>query len=261
MKTNKLRQLLASGKPTLGTRIQSSWPSVIETVAHAGMFDYAEFVAEYAPYTLHDLDHMARTAEASGISMMIKVDDENHGHVAQRAIGSGFESVLFTDCRTVEDVRECIGTVRPDTPQDGGRYGVAARRFAYMRDAGTAEYVQALRDIVVAMMIEKGPAVDCLEEILAVDGLDMIQWGPADYSMSIGRPGERDAPEVTAAAKKVFTTAIRMGVPPRAEILTADDAKRYLDMGVRHFSISYDLRILHDFWSSNGEQVRKALEE
>ena len=99
-----------------------------------------------------------------------------------------------------------------------------------------------------------------LEEILAVDGLDMIQWGPADYSMSIGRPGERECPEVLEAAQKVFTTAIDMGVPPRAEITSADDARRYLDMGVRHFNISYDLHILHDFWRAHGEQVRKALE-
>lgn len=261
MKENKLRQLLAGGKPTLGTRIHSTWPSVIEAVAHTGMFDYIEFVAEYAPFTLHDLDNMARTAELHGLSMMIKVDDEQHGYVAQRAIGSGFDSVLFTDCRSAADVRQCIATVRPDTPEDAGRYGVAARRFAYMRYGGTPDYVQALRDIVVVMMIEKKPAVDALEDILAVDGLDMIQWGPADYSMSIGRPGERDAPEVQEAARKVFATAIDMGVPPRAEILAADDAKRYLDMGVRHFNISYDLRILHEFLLTHGEQVRRALEQ
>jgi len=261
MKTNKLRELLRAGKPTLGTRIHSTWPSVIEAAARTGLYDYVEFVAEYAPFTLHDLDHMARTAEVYGLSLMIKVDDENRGYVAQRAIGSGFDSVLFTDCRTVEDARACIRAVRPDTPADGGRYGVAARRFAYMGEAGTAEYVQALREVVVALMIEKKTAVESLEQILALPGLDMVQWGAADYSMSIGMPGQRTAPEVVAAGDRVFATALRLGVPPRAEILAADEAKRYLDMGVRHFNISYDLRILHEFWREQGEQVRRALAE
>jgi 2-keto-3-deoxy-L-rhamnonate aldolase RhmA len=260
MKANRLRQLLTGGKPTLGTRIHSSWPSVIEAVAHTGMYDYVEFVAEYAPFTLHDLDHMARAAEVHGLSLMIKVDDQNRGYVAQRAIGSGFDSVLFTDCRTVEDGRACIRTVRPDTPDDGGCYGVAARRFAYMRSAGTQEYVQSLRDVVVALMIEKRSAVECLEQILALPGLDMVQWGPSDYSMSIGLAGQREAPPVREAGDRVFATALRLGVPARAEILCADDAKRYLDMGVRHFNISYDLRILHDFWRAQGQQVRRALE-
>jgi len=260
MKKNRLRQLLDEDRPTVSTRIHSPWPSVIEAAAHTGLYDYVEFVAEYAPFTLHDLDHMARTAEAHDLGLMIKVDDENHGYVAQRAIGSGFGSVLFTDCRTVEDVRSCIRTVRPDTPEDAGRYGVAARRFAYMRSAGTAEYVQSLRDVVVALMIEKRSAVEKLDEILDVPGLDMIQWGPADYSMSIGRPGERDSAEVRRAADKVFRTALAKGIPPRAEVLCADDARRFLDMGVRHFSISYDLRILHEFWRTEGEQLRRALE-
>ncbi|MEW6751381.1 MAG: aldolase/citrate lyase family protein [Candidatus Latescibacterota bacterium] len=260
MRPNKLRQLLDQKAPSLGTRIHSAWPSVIETAAHAGVFDYVEFVAEYAPFTLHDLDHMARAGEVHGLSLMIKVDEENHAYVAQRAIGSGFHSVLFTDCRGVEDARRYVRAVRPDTPQDQGRYGVAARRFAYWGYGGTPDYVQALRDVVVALMIEKQSAVACLEDILSVPGLDMVQWGPSDYSMSIGRPGERRHPEVVEAERRVFEAALRRGIPPRAEIGTADDAKRFLDMGVRHFNISYDLAILHSFWRTQGEQVRKALE-
>ena len=63
-----------------------------------------------------------------------------------------------------------------------------------------------------------------------------------------------------AARKKTFTTAIRMGVPPRAEIGSADQVKEYLDMGVRHFSVGTDLMILFNFWRREGEQILKALE-
>jgi 4-hydroxy-2-oxoheptanedioate aldolase len=58
----------------------------------------------------------------------------------------------------------------------------------------------------------------------------------------------------------VFETAVKMGVPPRAEINTADQAKYYLDLGVRHFCIGTDINILHNWWKAHGETLRKAIE-
>ena len=149
--------------------------------------------------------------------------------------------------------------VRPETPEDKGTYGVATRRFTYMGYGGGKAYVQALRDIVVAIMIEKPGTVDTLEDVLAVKGVDMVQWGGSDYSMGIGKAGERYSPELRVVERRVFETAIRMGVPPRAEIATADQAKYFLDMGVRHFSVGTDITVLHQWWKSQGEDMRKAL--
>ena len=89
MRKNTFRELLSAGKPTIGTHIHSTWPSVVEAVGHAGMFDYIEFVAEYGPYDLHDLDNICRAAELHNLSSMIKVDQVPRQFVAQRAIGSG----------------------------------------------------------------------------------------------------------------------------------------------------------------------------
>jgi 4-hydroxy-2-oxoheptanedioate aldolase len=261
MRPNKLRELLKADKPTVATHIHTTWPSVIEAIGHTGLYDYVEFVGEYGPFDLHDLDNMARAADIYGMSMMIKVDQEPRGFIAQRAIGSGFHSVLFSDCRSVQEARECVRIARPETPEDGGSYGVATRRFTYMGYGGTPAYVQALRDIVVVLMIEKHGAVENLEEILSIDGLDMIQWGGSDYSMSVGRAGERNSPEMKKIERQVIETAVRMGVPPRAEINTADQAKYYLDLGVRHFCIGTDITILHGWWKSQGDDLRKAIDK
>ena len=261
MRPNKLRALLDAGQPTIGTRVQSTWPSIIEVIGHTGVFDYVEFLAEYAPFDLYTLDNFCRAAELFDMTAMIKLDQEPRQFLAQRAIGAGFQSVLFADCRTVEDARACVRIVRPETPEDGGAYGVAMRRFAFMGYGGGPEYVQALRDVVLVLMIEKKNAVDHLEEILSVDGIDMVQWGPVDYCMSIGRPGERNASEVKAAERKVFETALKMGVPPRAEIASVDQAKYYLDLGVRHFNIGTDLSILYNWWKTNGDELRKIVSD
>ncbi len=259
MRANKFRELLKADKPTIGTHIHTTWPSIVEAIGHTGTYDYVEFVAEYGPFDLYAFDDMCRAAELYDMSMMVKVDQEPRGFIAQRAIGSGFQSVLFSDCRSADEVCECVRIARPETPEDGGTYGVATRRFTYMGYGGSMDYVRALRDVVVVIMIEKDGAVENLEEVLSVPGVDMIQWGGSDYSMSVGRAGQRGSAEIKAVERKVIETSLRMGVPPRAEINTADQAKYYLDMGVRHFCIGTDVNILYNWWKEHGDDVRKAV--
>ncbi|OHD72825.1 MAG: hypothetical protein A2177_09210 [Spirochaetes bacterium RBG_13_68_11] len=259
MRRNKFRELLKAGKPTIGTRTVSVWPELVEVIGHTGVFDYVEFVAEYGDFDMHDLENYARATELFDMTCVIKPDQQLQGWVSQRAIGAGFQGVTFVDCRSPEDARECVRIVRPETPEDAGITGAAPRRFSLMRYGGGPEYVQALRDVVVILMIEKKSAVDRLEEILSVPGIDMVQWGPTDYSLSSGFVGDEGNPAVQAAERKVFQTALRMGIPPRAEITSADQAKRFLDMGVRHFSLNMDIFILYQWWKSNGEMLRKAL--
>ena len=78
--------------------------------------------------------------------------------------------------------------------------------------------------------------------------------------MNLGHVGQRNHPEVVAAQNKVFKLALEMGVAPRAEIGTPDQAKEYLDMGVRHFSIGADMQILFDYWKNTGAGLREVLE-
>ena len=260
VKPNILRQKLESGEPTLSTHIHSVWPSEIEALGHTGLYDYVEFVAEYGPSDLHDLDNMCRAAELSNLGSMIKIDQSLMPFLAQRGIGSGFNSVLFTDTRSVGEVKDCIKAARPDHPDHGGLYGVATRRNSYMGYGGTQEYVDSLGDVVLAFMIEKKGAVDNLEEILSLPEVEMVQWGGADYSMNIGHPRQMNHPDVEAAKKKTFEMALEMGVHPRAEVNSSDGIKEYLDIGVRHFSVGTDITILFDFWKSEGEKIIRALQ-
>lgn len=261
MRKNTFRELLSAGKPTIGTHIHSTWPSVVEAVGHAGMFDYIEFVAEYGPYDLHDLDNICRAAELHNLSSMIKVDQVPRQFVAQRAIGSGFQSVLFADVYTAEEAEECVRCVKPSTPEAGGTHGVATRRITYMGYGASEEYVQALDDVVTVLMIEKKSAVDNIEAILDVKGVDMIQWGPADYALNIGKPAAMRDPEVKAVERQIIELALKKGVPPRAEINSFEDASYYLDLGVRHFCIGTDIMILYQWFKNNGAGIRKLLEE
>ena len=258
MRPNLLREKLTQGKPTLGTRVHSTWPAVVEAVGHTGMFDYVEFLAEYAPYDAYALENFCRAAELFNLTALIKLDQEARTQVIQ-AVSSGFQSVLFANCRSAADVEACVRLVRAETPEDKGEFGAVMGRFTYMNYGGGPDYVQALRDLIVVIMIEKVQAVQELDEILKIPGVDMIQWGPADYSMSAGYYADRGGPEVQAAGRKVIEACQKAGIPPRIEIHSLDQVQEYLEMGIRHFNFGADLRILYTHLLQNGQRMRELL--
>jgi 4-hydroxy-2-oxoheptanedioate aldolase len=261
MQPNKLRELLNADKPSLGTHIHSSWPSIVELVGQTGMFDYIEFVGEYAPYDLYALENIGRAIDLfPNMTGMMKIEQEPRTYWTVRTIGSGIQNVLFADPRTKEDIEECVQAVRAETPHAGGRHGVGMRRdVRFVMECGTPEFVQALDDAVIAIMIEKESAVENLDDLLSVPGVDMVQFGPADYSMSLGLIGQFTHPKVVEAEKYVIETALAKGIQPRAEINSPDDAQKYLDMGVKHFCIGTDMLILYQWFQQNGKSMRELI--
>lgn len=260
MRHNRLRALLNANKPSIGTHLLSTWPTLVELVGQADHFDYVEFTAEYSPFTMHDLDNLGRALELKDLGGMIKVEQTQWTHQAMRAIGSGFQSILFADIRTVDDAEACVAAVRAETPGTGGRLGVGMRRdVGTVREGGSPAYVEALNDVVIAIMVEKRECVENLDAILSVKGIDMVQFGGFDYSMSLGLTGQRSHPEVLKAESKTIETALKMGLHPRVELADIREATPYIEMGVKHFCIGWDVKILHDWWQVNGEAMRGML--
>ena len=263
MRPNRFRQRLNAEQPSLGTHILSAWPTLVELVGQAGHYDYVEFTAEYGPFTMHDLDNLGRALEVAGLAGMIKVEQTQWTHQAMRAIGSGFQSVLFADVRTVEDARACVAAVRAETLAPGrgqGLLGVGMRRdVGTVREPGSPAYVEALDDAVVAIMVEKRQCVEDLDAILSVPGIDMVQFGPADYAMSIGKAGQWAHPDVRKAEKLTIEIALKKGLHPRIEISEPSEAEPYLEMGIKHFCIGWDVEILHTFWRTRGASMHDLL--
>ena len=256
---NVLRELLKTNRPSLGTHLLATWPGLIEVIGNTGVIDYIEFVGEYAPYDLYALEDFGRAINLFGhMSSMMKIDQEPRTYLASRAIGSGIQNVLFADIRTVEDARECVAAVRAESPKTGGRNGVGMRRdVGYVMAPGSEVYVEQLEDCVVALMIEKQGALEDLEAILSVPGVDMVQFGPADYSMSIGIPGQWTHPRVKEAERRTIETALKKGVTPRVELMDFRDAEPYLKMGVKHFCIGWDVEVLYRYCAEQGMAFRE----
>lgn len=262
MQYNKIRYLLDHDMPSLATRIESSWPTITEIVGKTGLYDYVEFVGEYAPYSLYDFENIARAAELYEMGSIIKVDFQNRAYVAQKALASGFQGVLLVDHKTPEEVKESLYCLKPDCPQDMGRFGYPNSRWiGYNPHKAQMDYAEMVRQSVVLLMIEKKEAMDHIEEICSIPGVDMVQFGPSDYSMSCGWNMKDHIDDCKAAEREMIKVALAHGVQPRCEIYTPEEAKYYMDLGVKHFCLGDELKIVSTYWQGQGGELRNMIQE
>jgi len=259
---NTLREKLTQGRPTIGTHVLFTDPDIPEIIGDTGLFDYAEFAAEYSILDMNLLYHLARAGQCGNLPLMIKPDQESQGFWAQAALGAGFKAVLFTDIRSAADVDACHGCIAADTPDSGGRMGVKLRRPA-LSSYDTDGYLADLQSVVFAIMIEKNVAVENIDSILqraADKHVDMTQWGPADFGFSRGQPGLMATPEIKPFEQLVIRKSLEYGIHPRIEIGAVEQAKPYIDLGVRHFCIGWDRFIYRAAIARLGEGMKKLTE-
>lgn len=258
MRENLMRELLVKGENTLGTRLWSFDPIMTEVVGSTGLYHYVELTAEYASYDMSHFENIVRAAELHGMASMIKIDLQNRFYTAQKAIGAGFQAILFADHTSPEEVAESIRAAKPMAPGDEGLFGMPTRRFIGMNHRATQQaHIQRLRETVLCFMIEKKQAVDRLEEILSVPGIDMVQFGPSDYSMSVGWNRSEHLPELREIEEHVIRAALAHGVRPRCEINSAGEAERYRALGVKDFSMGDEVRVLENYWKAQGKAIRE----
>ncbi len=254
---NKIRKLINEGTPMVNTRIWSPWGTTAESAAASGSFDYLEFLAEYVPYNMRELEDLVRACENQGVGSMLKVDFQNRGYMAQKAMAMGFQAILFTDHQNAEQVKETIYLTTPETPKYNGRFGYPNGRWlGYNPEPSQMEYVEMNASVVKAFMIEKKSAVDDIENICKVQGVDMIQFGPSDYCMSIGCNSAEHKAEWKAAEKHCIEVALANGVRPRVELYNVEDAEYYKELGVKDFCIGDEFDILKDYWSNVGGKMK-----
>ena len=235
----------------------------MEIIGNTRAVDYVEFGSTYSPYHLYSLDNLAMASELYDMSTMIKIDAEPKTFIAQRAINSGFQSVLFADLRTIRDVEEAVRAVRAE-PKGWNGCGMA-RLEGYGLECGTEKFAKYCDDVVVAIMMEKKSLYDHLEDVMNIDGVDMIQFGACDFAMALSLWGQTSHYKVREAEESTIKMALKYNKHPRAEIesVFAEDferkLKRYKNLGVRDFCIGIDVIIQYEWVKRFGELTRKAL--
>ena len=128
----------------------------------------------------------------------------------------------------------------------------------------TEEYLEDLKSIIFCIMLEKNIAfenIDAIFENAKAKGVDMSQWGPVDFGFSRVEPGLAQSPEIKPFEEAFIAKSLEYGLHPRIEIGSVDQAKRYIDLGVRHFCIGWDRFIIRQTFSELGAGMKTLMEK
>jgi 4-hydroxy-2-oxoheptanedioate aldolase len=210
-----------------------------EIIAHSG-FDWILLDTEHSPKELPDLVSQLQ-AMGRGTAAAVVRPAWNDPVLIKRILDAGAQSILLPYVQTAEEAQRAVQSVR--YPPHGIR-GVSAgsRASQYGRIKGYLN--RADEEICVIVQIETRSALDQLESIASVEGIDGVFIGPADLSASLGHLGDLKHPQTQGALQDAARRLNQLG--KSAGVLTSveADARRYIDWGYNFVAVGIDTALL-----------------
>jgi 2-dehydro-3-deoxyglucarate aldolase len=229
----------AHQRVALGTWILSASPLVAEAIAHAG-FDWAVIDMEHAPLDVPGVVSLLQAVGSSKIAPIVRVPS-NDAVAFKRVLDAGASTVMVPMVDSAEGAREAVAAVRyPPHGQRGLVWMSRATRF------GTAMRTLAAADADVALIVqlESQAALQALEAIAAVPGVDALFIGPADLSASLGHGGDPSHPLVRQALARAAERAHAVGKPIGTLAATAEIAAQMRAAGFDFVGLGSDLGLM-----------------
>lgn len=232
---NKVKEELQNGEKVIGCFVGFNSPTIVEILGISG-FDFVVIDNEHGPFSWAEVEHMVRAAQLRDITPIIRVVDSQPGTIL-KAFDSGAQGIHVPQVSTDEQAEAIVQAAK--FPPLGKR-GVAWSARSHLFGAGDgARYLQRHNEeSLVAIHIETAEAVENLEQILSVPGIDIAYVGPVDLSVSMGYAAEGPGhPEVEAAAARILEVARKHGVKVGYQVGNARDAQARFDWGADYVGV------------------------
>lgn len=253
MSQSALRTRLHNGETVLGTFQVINSIMVAEMIGIAG-FDYVIFDQEHGAYGPKTSMKLAAGAENTGAAPIVRVS-RNDKPAIQRALDIGSAGVQVPQVETKEDAERAV----------------EATRFEPIGSRGLSQYVRAgqyrgkddytdreNRRVTLIVQVEGTRGINNIDEILAVDGIDVVFLGPYDLSQSLGIPGQVNHHEVESRMKEVCDKAQEKNVIVGAFSDTPENARQWIETGVQYVTLGVDGAFLTNYLESMRSAVSKA---
>ena len=231
---NPIKQKLKAGKATVGTWVNMGNPDVAEQLSMFG-FDWLTFDLEHGLMTIPDVQRMMQAMNGADRIPLVRVPI-NEPVYFKWALDTGARGVVVPWVNTREEssraVRACL------YPPQGIRGSGPRRASRYYSDV--AKYVESSNEnVLVVVMIESQMALDNLDEILSVPGVDAAFIGPDDLSLNLGIFQQRDHPKFKAALARVLDACKEHGVAPGMHC-NENNINDVLSMGFKFCALNDD---------------------
>ena len=244
------RQRLYDGEVTIGTFQVIDSPVVSEVVGLSGM-DFTIIDQEHGPLTAESSLAMCAAAERGGAAPIVRVRENTEGEI-QRALDVGAAGVEIPQIESREDAQAAVEHAR-FSPL--GSRGLSPYTRAARYDGGPDYTDRQNEEVTVIVHIEGERGVENLDEIMAVEGIDVLFLGPYDMSQSIGIPGQVRHERVEELMDEVCE---RAGEAGKIVGTFADDpemARRWIDVGAQYIALLEDAPILMDALADRREAI------
>ncbi len=251
---NRLRTRLAEGRLAVGTMIaEIRQPAVIQALVNAG-FDWAIIDNEHGVFTNETIAELSRVGRWIGLTPIVRVSALTYELITQ-ALDGGAQGVMLPRVTSPDEVRAAIGAVK--YPPIGRRGSALGRGHTEFKAGDVAEMMaDSNRETFVIVQIETREAVERVEEIVAVPGVDAALIGPNDLAIALGVTGRMRDPVLVAAIEKTMAACVARGVVPAIHTndvaLTAEWGRR----GMRMVSISSEMGFLQKAGKEAVDQIR-----
>jgi 2-dehydro-3-deoxyglucarate aldolase len=249
-----LKKRLQKKELTVGSWITLGHPSIAEIMAKAG-FDWLTVDMEHSAITLHQAQQLIQVAELSGVVPLVRVGT-NEPNLIKRVMDAGAHGVIVPMVNSREEADRAVESTK--YPPKGFRGVGLARAQSYGADfEGYRKWNE--RESMVIVQVEHIRAVENLEAILSVEGVDGFIVGPYDLSGSLGVPGQFEHPEVKRALKRVRDVTKKMGALSGFHVIPPDplEVKKKTTEGYRFIAYSLDILLLGNTCRTGMQEIKK----
>ncbi|MEM7032182.1 MAG: aldolase/citrate lyase family protein [Chloroflexota bacterium] len=231
---NQAQESLKAGRSLIGVMVvEMRQPSVMQLLVNAG-YDYVIIDNEHGPFSIETIADLSRAARWVGLTPIVRVPDLAYPYLAQ-SLDSGAQGVMLPRIYTREQVEQAVQIMKyPPLGQRGCAFNRGHSDFKSLPvQEGT---VKANEETMLVVQIETKEAVDDVEGIISVPGVDVALVGPGDLSIALGVPGQMNAPILHKAIEKVIDTCEKKDVYPAIHINALEDATYWAEKGMRMVS-------------------------
>jgi 2-keto-3-deoxy-L-rhamnonate aldolase RhmA len=249
-----LKTRLEGRELTVGSWITLGHPAVAEIMAKAG-FDWLTIDMEHSAITLHQTQQLIQIIELSGVVPLVRVG-KNEPNLIKRVMDAGSHGVIVPMVNSMEEAEQAVASVK--YPPKGFRGVGLARAQSYGADfEGYRRWNET--ESVVIVQVEHIKAVENLESILSVEGVDGLIIGPYDLSGSLGVPGQFEHPEVVGALQRVKDVTKAMNAVSGFHVIPPDprEVARKTDEGYLFVAYSLDILFLGNSCREGLKQIRE----
>ncbi len=242
LRENKVKRALQEGKSVVGTMVSEFRdPCVAQVLAAAGL-DYFIMDMEHGSYSLETIADMAGMARLAGIMPFMRVPDHAYPWLC-RPLDSGVMGLMVPRIESRAQVEEVVRCIK--YPPVGKRgCSVSARQVEFGAAPVQDWLAWANAQTLLIVQIEEKAAIEDLEGIVSVPGVDVALVGPADLSISLGVPGESRSATMQAAMVKVVEVCARHGVASGLHSPDLQWLMEWRDRGMRFLMYSNEMKLL-----------------